>query len=148
MERAIACRTSSRNSGGVIDWTAAKSIVVEFPVYPDGNVLSNLVLKTVPAMDCVLNREKRLYVIFKPSLTKPTVAPVKRRRKNALVPTAMSFDCNALVNTWYGACRSTPRPIPAMRGKSILVELLDRSSNVIIKPGRGTKKTRSKRRLK
>lgn len=110
-------------------------MVLEFPGYPDGSVLSNLMLKMVPARDCVLNCEKRTNAIFKKVLTRPTVAPVNRRRKNALVPIAMSLDCNALANTWYGACRSRPRPIPAIKGKKILIELLDRSFNVIIKPG-------------
>ena len=54
----MAFKTSPRNSGGVIDWTAAKSMRLE---YPDGSVLSNLMLKTVPARDCILSREKGTY---------------------------------------------------------------------------------------
>lgn len=53
----MAFKTSSRNSGGVIDWTVAKSMVSESPRYPDGSVLSNVMLNTVPARDYILNRE-------------------------------------------------------------------------------------------
>jgi len=95
----MAFKTSPRSSGGVINWTVARSMVLESPVYPDGSALSNLMLKTVPERDCVLSREKGTYIVHKNVLTKPIVAPVKRIRKKALVPTAMSFDCSALVNT-------------------------------------------------
>ena len=61
MERAIAFKTSSRNSCGTIERTAVKSMAPELPWYPDGSVLSNLMLKTVPARDCVLSREKGIY---------------------------------------------------------------------------------------
>jgi len=57
----MAFKTSPRSSGGVINWTAAKSMVLESPVYPDGSVLSNLMLKTVPERDCALSREKGTY---------------------------------------------------------------------------------------
>ena len=83
-------------------------------------------------------------IVLENVLTKPIVAPVKRRRKNALVPTAISLDCNALVNTWYGACRSRPSPTPAARGKKSLMKPLDLSSNIIIKPGRATGTGRQK----
>ena len=49
-------------------------------------------------------------------LTKPTVAPVKRTRKNALVPVASSWGLSALVKTWYGVWKSMPRPKPAIKG--------------------------------
>ena len=65
MERAMARTTSSRNSGGVIKWTVDRLIVLEFSGYPSGSILSNLVLKTEPARDCVLNREKRINVTVK-----------------------------------------------------------------------------------
>ena len=61
MERAMAFKTSPRSSGGVINWTVAKSMVLESPVYPDGSAVSNLMLKTVPDRDCVLSREKGTY---------------------------------------------------------------------------------------
>jgi hypothetical protein len=59
IEHAMAFKTSSRNSGGVIDWTVAKSMLFDPPGYPDGSALSNLKLKSVPANDCVLDCEKR-----------------------------------------------------------------------------------------
>ena len=65
MEWVTAFRTWSRISGGVIEWTAVKSIVLEFPRYPEGSAPSSLVLNTVPAMDCMLNCEEIAYVIFK-----------------------------------------------------------------------------------
>ena len=61
MERAMAFKTSPRSSGGVTNWTAAKSMVLESPVYPGGSALSNLMLKTVPERDCVSSREKGTY---------------------------------------------------------------------------------------
>ena len=65
MERAMAFKTSPRSSGGVINWTAAKPMVLESLVYPDGSALSNLMLKTVPERDCVLSREKGTYSLQK-----------------------------------------------------------------------------------
>ena len=53
MERATAFRTSFLSSGGVIDWIVAKSNVLASTRYSDGSVLSNLMLKTVPARDCI-----------------------------------------------------------------------------------------------
>lgn len=57
MERATAFKTSSRNSGGVINRMVAKSMVLEFPRYPGGSVLSNLMSNSVPARDWALNIE-------------------------------------------------------------------------------------------
>lgn len=58
MDCAMALKTSSRNCGGVIDWMVAKSMVLESLGYPDGSILSNLMLNSVPARDCVLNCEE------------------------------------------------------------------------------------------
>lgn len=52
-------------------------------------------------------------------LTKPTVAPVKRTRKNALVPVASSQGLRTLVKTWCGAWKSIPMPMPAIKGYAI-----------------------------
>jgi len=101
MRSAMTFKTPPHSSGGVTNWTVAKSMVLESPVYPDGSALSNLMLNTVPERDqCVLSREKGTDG-SRNVFTKPTVALVKRIRK-VLVPTAMSFDCNALVNNRYG----------------------------------------------
>jgi len=77
-----------------------KSIDVEDP----GNLRSGrfaLALNTVPAT------------------ASPIVAPVKRTKKNALVPAATSCDSNVLRNTWYGGWKSMPIPTPEIRGNSI-----------------------------
>ena len=58
MECAMESKTSSRNSGGVINPTVAKSRVLEFPRYSDGSILSNLRSNTVPDRDWALTREK------------------------------------------------------------------------------------------
>ena len=58
MERAMEFKTSSRSSGGVVNPTVAKSMVLESPWYLDGSVLSNLMLNSVPARDYVFSREK------------------------------------------------------------------------------------------
>jgi hypothetical protein len=56
--------------------------------------------KAFPATDC--RKGQYTFVLMSKTRTSPMIAPVKRTRKNALVPDA-SFDGKRAANTWYGA---------------------------------------------